>query len=513
MNKNYSINKGKHKPKFCISNYSNYSSKKMKYNNNYKINNNISENLYNKNNNESFNEINRGNISYYNSSGKNKINRKKRFIMNQNQNDFKNIIDNLKYKSVNGLKSKNISINNNINNNSICKKQNQIEIKNTISTEGENNKNNFSYNSNKTNNNIQNNIIGGIGKSLSCKHMNNNYCSNQKYKNNSLKFSLGHKNIYKKLNKSLDKKLNKLKEKNNKINKYYYNDDKLYDIINEYFIKYCNFLDNQSQKELIVNIFYQMNDLLNKREKDLIILQRERENFINKNKIYKKKNEDLSEQNKILINKNNILQNQIDELNSELNLYKKNKKENNNLKNKIGKNLKINNIDNVDIQSNDLSFNNNNEDKDEKQSSSSFVNSEELESIRFFDKIKMKKNSFSNIPELSFHKIKIDETKNNNYPIKKKNKNKLSFQGKNKLIKKENNNLKENNINFIIKNNYNNSNILQKYKQKLNSSFKINENSSANKMKLYIFNNNKYNKIDYLYIPDLKKNVSKKKIK
>ena len=40
--------------------------------------------------------------------------------------------------------------------------------------------------------------------------------------------------------------------------------------------------------------------------------------------------------------------------------------------------------------------------------SSSSVNSEELESIRFFDKIIMKKHSIMNIPELSFQKIHIN---------------------------------------------------------------------------------------------------------
>ena len=517
MNKNYSINKGKHQPNFYMSNFSNYSSKNIKYNNNYKINSNINDNLYSKYINESFNEVNRGNSSYYNSSGKNKINKKKKFIMNPTQNDFQNIIDNLKYQSVNDLKNKNISINknmSNMNNSSINKIQNHIEIKNTISSEGENNKNNFSYNSNKTNINIQNNNMGGIGKSLSCKHMNNNYYNNQRYKNNSLKFSSGHKNIFNLLIKSMDKKLNKFKEKYNKINKGYSDDDKLYEIINEFFIKYCNIIDDQSQKEVIVNIFYQMNNLLNKREKQLIILQKEIENLTNKNKLYKKNNEDLRDQNNILINKCKILQNQIEEINSELNIYKKFKNENNKFKSKVEHNLNLDNIDNIDIESNDISSNNNEEEGSGKQSTSSYVNSEELESIRFFDKIKMKKNSFSNIPELSFQKIKIEEGKNNILPIKKKNKSKLSFQGINKFIKKENNNLKDNNINGINKNNYNNSIIQQKYKQKLNSNLKKNGNSSASKVNYPIVNNNnKSNNIGYLFIPDFKRNFAKKKTK
>ena len=480
LNKNCTVNKMK-QPNFCTSIYSNYSSKNLKDNQNQKKINNINDNYYNKYISESFNEINRGNNSYFNSSGKNRINKKKRFIMNPIQNDFQNIADNLKYKSIN----KN-------NNNSVNKMQNQIEIKNTISSTDENNNNN----NNKLFFNSPQNIIG-IGKSLSCKHINNNNNNDNDNINHRNK-NPGNKNIYKVLMSYLDKKISKLKDNIINNNKEYTDDEKLYDIINEFFIKYCNSLDDQFQKELILNIFYLINSIINRRDKQLLILKKEKENIMEKNNLYVQNNEELMERNNSLMNKCNIMQNKIEELKSEIDMYKKdfiNKKKENNL-----------NLD-IKLNSNNISSDIN-EENSQNHSSSSYVNTEELESIRFFDKIEMKKHSFMNIPELSFQKIKLDEFKRDKKPIKKKN----SFQTKNPYIKKTKNNM--DNIKRINKKIVycNNSNILPKYKQKLNTNHKQNINLSGNKINS-ININNKPNNIGYLFVPDFKKGVEIKKAK
>lgn len=474
LNKNYTLNKMK-QPNFCTSIYSNYSSKNLKNSKNQKKGNNINDNYYNKYISESFNEVNRGNNSYFNSSGKNRINKKKKFIMNPSQNDLQNIIENLKYKSINK------------NNNNSVKMQNQIEIKNTISSTDENNNNN---NNNKINFSSPHKILG-IGKSLSCKHMKNN--NNSNCNNN--------KNIYKVLMNFLDKKISKLKDNiinNNNNNKEYADDDKLYDIINEFFIKYCNALDDQFQKELIVNIFYLINNIIYRRDKQINILKKEKENIFEKNNLYLQNNEDLIKQNNSLMSKCNMMQNKIEKLQSEIDMYKKD-----NINKKKETNLKLD----IKLNNNNISSDNN-EENNQHLSSSSYVNTEELESIRFFDKIEMKKHSFMNIPELSFQKIKLDEFKRDKKPIKKKN----SFQTKNPYIKKTKNNidnLKRINKKIVY---CNNSNILPKYKQKLNMNHKQNINLSGNKINPININNKPIN-IGYLFVPDFKKGVEIKKAK
>ena len=466
MNKNYSLNKIK--PNYYMPYYS---TKNIKNNNKINNNINIKEQYYHKFFNESFNDVNKENNSFNSSSSKNKINKKnKNVIVSPMQNDFSKIIKSLKYKGINSPKNKNKKINNNFN-----KKKKQLEIKNTLSSNEENN------NCNKTNLNNSSNI-SGIGKSLSCKNMKLNHMTIKRYKNNAVKNTYGNKNIYKLLIKSFDKKVNKLKDDYN-YNNEIFDDDKLYDIINEFFIKYCNIIEDQSQKELIVNIFYQMNNIINKKDKHILLMQKEKQNLIEKNKNYKKNNEELLEQNNLLINKCNNLQKKIDMLNNDIKLYS------NEIVNKKTKNS-INDEENQSF------------------TTSSYVNTEELESIRFFDKIKMKKNSFTNIPELSFQKIKIEENKNDILQIKQKNNSKNNSHKANNVTKKD----KNNNCNIINKKYiyYNNSNMQPKSKKILNISYKQKNNSTVNKRNIIIVNN-KQNNNGYLYIPDLKKNSVKKK--
>jgi hypothetical protein len=235
--------------------------------------------------------------------------------------------------------------------------------------------------------------------------------------------------------KNMEQKINYLKEN------YKGDSNKIFETINVVFIKYCNELEDQNQKKLILEIFFHINNLLNQKDKHIMNIQKEKEDII-------QKNNKLIEQNNILIQKNNILENKINEIYS------------------------INNINNNLILSD-------NKDDDLKNSnkSSSSVNTEELESIRFFDKIIMKKHSIINIPELSFQKININNNGYKDDNIHKKNiKQRYSFQGNNKInfnnIDKKDNkfNLKiiKNNLNKRTINYYNSGNIQNNHKQKIN---------------------------------------------
>ena len=221
----------------------------------------------------------------------------------------------------------------------------------------------------------------------------------------------------------MNKKINQLKlkkEKNNHIDHNYNNN--LLKIINEYFIKYSNLLEDHNQKKLIKEIFQQVNKIIKTKEEEIINIRKKNEELLKINKSLKSKNEEII-------------------------LYRNDKNE----------------LDNSNYKDGSSISNSNNNDDDDDSSS---VNSEELESIRFFDKIIMKKNSFSNIPELSFKKINKNNNEKN-IDIPNKNNNiikKYSFQEKNNK-NKGNKNWKLNNKYFEIK------------KKKLNNRNKKNDNS------------------------------------
>ena len=258
----------------------------------------------------------------------------------------------------------------------------------------------------KTNNNF-------IGKSSSSKNI--NYIKTQKKKSPANKYIYLYQNMNKKIN-----QLKLKKEKNNHIEHNYNNN--LLKIINEYFIKYSNLLEDHNQKKLIKEIFQHLNKIIKSKEEEIINIRKKNEELLKINKSLKSKNEEII-------------------------FYRNNKNELDNSNDKDGSSI---------------SNSNNNDDDDD----SSSVNSEELESIRFFDKIIMKKNSFSNIPELSFKKINKNNNENN-IDIPNKNNNiikKYSFQEKNNK-NKGNKNWKLNNKYFEIK------------KKKLNNRNKKNDNS------------------------------------
>ena len=450
-NKNYSINKirpnsymNNYNNNFNIYNYNVRHARKNSINKNKEINHN---NCNNKGLNNSFNEIIRVNNIPHSSSGKNKINRKNIFILNPLPNDWEKLIDNLKSKKMKKTKIDKKLLNKN-NKNKI-----QLENKNSINSTEDNN-NNFSYNINKTNFNARNIEKSFSSTNINCIPIQKKKTSNQINNNN---------NIFLTIMKNMNEKIKKLEEDKNE--KY---ENKIYEIITEYFIKYSNEINNQYQKQLILEIFYYVNKIINQKENEIINIKNE------KNKDY----ENLKKQNSSLIQKNKILENKINELSSKI----KNISTNN-----ININLdKINNNNNSNIIS---SHNNNDNDNDSldsiNNSSSSSVNTEELESIRFFDKIIMKKHSFLNIPELSFQKINnayINE-KDGILPINKNIKKRFSFQGNNRInINIDKNKEKEKEkekFNFKgIKNNINKriinycSGNIKNHKQKINIRYK-----------------------------------------
>jgi hypothetical protein len=384
MNKNYSINKIK--PNSYMSNDNNYNI----YNNNSKcfknyneINKNndfVNNNLYNtKYVNESFNEVSKTNNIPYSTSGKNKINKKNIFRITRIRNNFEKMKENLKIRKLSNSKIDRKEFNN------ISKNQNILDNKKTINSSEDNN---ISYNTNKTYIDDKN-----MEKSSSCRYI---HIPVKKIKTT--------KNIFNILLNDMNRNINKyLKQK--------VDIDKLYEIIIEYYVKYTNEIEEQHQKKFAMEIFYHLSQLINEKQNQLLNIRKQNEDLVHKNKIYKKDNENLMEQYNLLIQKNNILENKVKELSSKL-------------KNTSTENIKINEDNSVNIN------------KDEtivSHKSSSSVNSEELESIRFFDKIIMKKHSFMNIPELSFQKIHINNNKKFDKLPKKKTgiKQRYSFQGNN----------------------------------------------------------------------------------
>ena len=378
MNKNYSIQKLKH------------NSKKINCDNSC---GNIPKNINNINNNH-FSQMNNENLDNF-SSSKTKLNKKEILILNPTSKDWEKILENLRTKK---MKDSKLNINENLKTEKLF--QNFIGNNNTSTSTDENNL----YS--KTNNNF-------IGKSSSSKNI--NYIKTQKKKSPANKYIYLYQNMNKKIN-----QLKLKKEKNNHIEHNYNNN--LLKIINEYFIKYSNLLEDHNQKKLIKEIFQQVNKIIKSKEEEIINIRKKNEELLKINKSLKSKNEEII-------------------------FYRNNKNELDNSNDKDGSSI---------------SNSNNNDDDDD----SSSVNSEELESIRFFDKIIMKKNSFSNIPELSFKKINKNNNEKN-IDIPNKNNNiikKYSFQEKNNK-NKGNKNWKLNNKYFEIK------------KKKLNNRNKKNDNS------------------------------------
>ena len=403
MNKNYSIKKLKHNSKkincdnSCGNKSKNFNN--IIHNNNYcKINN---ENLANS------------------SSSKMQLNKKCILILNPTNQALEKIIGDLKSKEI---------------------KESKLNINESLKTEKifetfiGNNNTNISNDRitiySKTNSNI-------IGKSSISKNI--NYIKTQKENNSSNKYIY----LYQKMN----KRINKLKLKHeNKDFEHNYN-NKLLQILNDYFIEYNNLLEDNNQKKLIKEIYQQLDKIIKSKEEEIINIRKENEDLLKINESLKSKNEELL-------------------------IYQNNKNEYDNSNNKDGKFIS--------------SSNNNKND-------SSPINSEELESIKFCDKIIMEKSSFSNIPELSFKNInKNNNEKNKDIPIKNNIfQKKHSFQEKNNRNKGINNCEINNKNSFEIKNkNINNINKKNDNLQLLFQKSKILEKIERNKPNIKSFINN-----------------------
>ena len=222
---------------------------------------------------------------------------------------------------------------------------------------------------------------------------------------------------------SIDKKFDLLKNSmNNRINDINHNYKKIrnisdidnikkneliIDIIQNSFFKFIALLKNQKEKEVALEIIKNLDEFLKKQDNVVNKIIKKNDDLNEKIKDYKEVQKTYQKENMELIDKIEMQQKKIEEMEEEI--------KNNELKIKESKfNLLENGCqDESKIYDKD---NGDNYDKSEEESS---VNSEELDSIRFFDKIIMKKHSFSkaNIPELEIKQIKLNcELENKQIP-------------------------------------------------------------------------------------------------
>ncbi len=301
----------------------------------------------------------------------------------KNKNKVKDIklkYPNQKYSSLDEKRNKNKSLDD-INNN-LCSIQNNLNISFT----------NFA--SPKANNSFYINPIFMHGKNFNdIKKLNakNDISSDEKSnRNKQILFSgsnQGKKSENNKLYEILIKTMNDniLKVQNNEKNNSTIN-SKIHDIIQQTLNDFANVLQS-NEKNVILNILFQFNKLMQYKNEELKEVKSEYKELENK---YMK-----------IQQKNNLIQNENNQLRKKLELILE----------KINSNCDSESL--VEINSNALktkSF-----DKSE-----SSLNMEDLESIRFFDKINMRRNSFSNskIPTLNFsgQGQNIKKLKSKNYP-------------------------------------------------------------------------------------------------
>ena len=299
----------------------------------------------------------------------------------KNKNKVKDIklkYPNQKYSSLDEKRNKNKSLDD-INNN-LCSIQNNLNISFT----------NFA--SPKANNSFYINPIFMHGKNFNdIKKLNakNDISSDEKSnRNKQILFSgsnQGKKSENNKLYEILIKTMNDniLKVQNNEKNNSTIN-SKIHDIIQQTLNDFANVLQS-NEKNVILNILFQFNKLIQYKNEEIKEVKSEYKELENK---YMK-----------IKQKNNLIQNENNQLRKKLELILE----------KINSNCDSESLQ--EITSNDL--------KTKSERTESSLNMEDLESIRFFDKINMKRNSFSNskIPSLNFsgqgQNIKKLKSKNN----------------------------------------------------------------------------------------------------
>jgi hypothetical protein len=367
----------------------------------------------------------------------------KKDILDKSPKQYNLSISNKHDKKINDeiiIKRKSLNTNKNKLNKKIFGKMNLNDI------------NNYNLNLNNFDNiniNINNN------STLSNKNSNNNSLKFQKRKSNKTNLSSSSSKFYGSslksnskysVNKKFDILKNNMNEQINDINKNYNKlknmtesdnvkkHELIFDIIQNSLFKFSSLLSNPKEKEVAFEIIKKLNDFFKKNTTLVNAIKKKNDELNEKIRKCKDINKHIEKENILLVDKIDIMQRKIDDLENEIknNIFNDN---GNNIDNgNVINNIKVNNTifengnDYIQEQNENENENDDSYDKEENESS---VNSEELESIRFFDKIIMKKHSFSkaHIPELEIKQIKLNEElenkqnhngKVNNYKLRNK---------------------------------------------------------------------------------------------
>ena len=338
-----------------------------------------------------------------------------------------NQLDNIKIKEDIIIKRKYVNTTKNRLNKKIFGKINLNDINNYNNSNIQKNNINMPLSNNNSNNNS---II--LNRRKINKKINSSSTSSSKFYEKSLKDNNIYSNIKKleSLKNNMNDQINEIINSRKKIkiisdNINIRKNELIYEIIENSLFKFAALLENPKQKDFALEIIKNLNDFF-KRQSIII------NNTLKKNGDLNIKLKKYIDVNRIIEKENSLLLNKIDALQKEI-------KE---MENQLKKFIKLNENYNNDKTNNNLNQNNNlnekrnqekeNDNNDENESS---INTEELESIRFFDKIIMKKLSFSkaHIPELQIKRIKkynIEENKFNEkskYNKFKNNKNENNY--------------------------------------------------------------------------------------
>ena len=290
------------------------------------------------------------------------------------------------------------------------------------------------YNLNLNNFNNFNNININNNSTLSNKNSNNNSMKFQKRKSNKTNLSSSSSKFYGSslksnskysVNKKFDILKNNMNEQISDINNNYNKlknmtesdnvkkHELIFDIIQNSLFKFASILSNPKEKEVAFEIIQKLNDFFKKNTTLVNAIKKKNDELNEKIRKCKEINKHIQKENILLEDKIDIMQRKIEDLENEIknNIFNDNGNNKDN-GNGINDNNKVNNI--IFENGNDYiqeQNENENDDSYEKEENESSVNSEELESIRFFDKIIMKKHSFSkaHIPELEIKQIKLNE--------------------------------------------------------------------------------------------------------
>ena len=292
----------------------------------------------------------------------------------------------------------------------------KINIKNINYNLNDNNShiiNNKSHLSNKITN--TNNLIQSAAKrktnkkiNISCSSNDNSFLKNNKKYSKDTKFDIIKNNLNDEIN-DINSNYNKIINISDKDN--IKKNELIFDTIQNSFFRFIALLEKPKEKEIAFNIIQKLNDFFKKQDNIVNNILKKNEDLNEKIKKYKESNKNIERENLLLKEKCDYLDKKIEDMENEYN-------------NNLVKNISHNESYNNNLTENALNESNVVEDEEEDESS---VNTEELESIRFFDKIIMKKHSFSktHIPELEIKRIKLKdeemENKENNKINKFKN--------------------------------------------------------------------------------------------